>query len=159
MAETIATTLEALRGFLQSQGLVVNGGASDEETGEFERRYGVQLPDEVRAYFGRINGVVGGHDGAWDDEMIALWELRDVRPLAEEVENCEVRSAEEYFVFADWSIWAHGYAIRLSGMQEKAPVFIVAKAHVERVANSLEEFLRGYIRRDPRVLYGVPLAR
>ena len=158
MAESIQHTLDALSEFLRTQGLTANGGASEDEIAAFERRYKVQLPADVRAYFARVNGVVGGRDGAWDDEMIALWELRDVRPLNEEVEDCQTPAADHYFVFADWSIWAHSYAIHLPPAGNEAPVFIAFNPQIERVANSFDDFLRGYIRRDPSVLFGAPLA-
>ena len=159
MTESIEHTLDTLCEFLRTQGLTANGGAGADEIAAFERRYNIRLPDDVRAYFERVNGVVGGRDGAWDDEMIALWELSDVRPLNEEIENCLTPSAEQYFVFADWSIWAHGYALRLSAAEKEAPIFIASNPQVERVADSFDDFLRGYIRREPLVLFGAPLGR
>jgi hypothetical protein len=158
MTETSRPILEELSEFLVLQGLTPGGGASEAEIAAFERRYDVLLPADARAYFAQVNGVVGGRDGAWDDEMIALWQLRDVRPLSEEVEHCPTPEAEQYFVFADWSIWAHGYVIRLSASSMEAPVYIAYHPQLERVTVSFDEFLRGYLRRDHRVLFGVPLA-
>lgn len=158
MAEAIQHTLDALCEFLRAQGLTPHGGASEDEIVAFERRYGAGLPADVRAYFAQVNGVVGGRDGAWDDEMIALWELRDVRPLSEEVENCQTPDAEQYFVFGDWSSWAHGYAMRLAATERESPVYIAFIRQVERVAESFTEFLMGYVRRDHAVLFGAPLS-
>ena len=159
MPEAIQHTLDALCEFLRTQGLTPHGGASEAEIVAFERRYGARLPADVRAYFAQVNGVVGGRDGAWDDEMIALWELRDVRPLSEEVESCQTPEAEQCFVFGDWSIWAHGYAIRLAITERVSPVYIAFEPHVERVAESFTEFLQGYVRRDHAVLFGAPSSK
>lgn len=158
MTDSIQDTLGALSEFLRAQGLVPHGGASEDEIVAFEQRYNVRLPADVRAYFARVNGVVGGRDGAWDDEMIALWELKDVRPLSEEVESCRTPEADRYLVFADWSIWAHAYAIHLDTTGTETPVYIVFNPQVERVADSFNDFLQRYVRRDPAVVFGTPSA-
>ena len=157
MAEISRPILDELSEFLIAQGLTPDGGAPETDIVAFERRYGIRLPDDMRAYFARVNGVVGGRDGVWDDEMIALWQLQHVRPLSEEVEHCQTPEAERYFVFADWSIWAHVYAVRLSASVAETPVFITYNPQIERVTASFDEFLRGYLGRDPHVLFGVPL--
>ena len=45
--------------------------------------------------------------GTWDEHLIRFWPLAEIRPVAD-VEGLG------YFVFADWSISAHEYAIGLS---------------------------------------------
>ena len=158
MSDTRSPILDELRKFLVAQRLTPGNGAPEAEIAAFEQRYGVRLPADLRAYFAHANGVVGGRDGAWDDELIGLWQLADVRPLSEEIEDCQTPGADQYFVFADWSIWAHGYVVHLSRAGTEAPVFIAFNPQLERIAESFDEFLRGYVRRDYRLLFGAPLA-
>ena len=153
----MADVFDAVRDFWIDQQLKSNAGVSESELADFERRYTVQLPASVRDYFARLNGVNGGCDGAWDDQMVAAWPLKDVRPLSEECPDMQLPDADRYFAFADWSIWAHAYAVLLSKDPESpTPVFIVAPpTYCLRVADNFLEFWEGYLRRDPSVLFGV----
>jgi len=147
--------LDEVRRFWEQCGLEPDGGAGAEELHAFEHQYALQLPLEVREYFARLNGVRSGRDGAWDDEMIAFWQLKDVRPLSEEEPQVALTEAARCLAFADYSISAITYAIRIPDDPAKsAPVYAVWSPEYKPVAASLTEFLAAYLRRDPAVLFG-----
>jgi hypothetical protein len=155
----MTTIVDTLREYWVRRGLTPAPGVDAAELAAFEARYRLELPADVRAYFLAINGVAGGRDGAWDADMIAFWPLADVQPLSDLVPESPVPSAARYVVFADWSIDAYFYAVRLPARpDESAPVCIVADTHVEPVAASFREFFTRYIAGDDVVRYGKPLA-
>jgi hypothetical protein len=91
-----------------------------------------------------------GHDGAMDSELISFWRLADIHR-----DHVESPARPDLFAFADWSIDAHIYALRLtSDAQAATPVFIVGGEHPLRVADSFTDFVEGYLRNDWFVLYG-----
>lgn len=91
----------------QQQGVAVGPGASISDLKEFEARFHVACRHDFAAYLLRVGGMpVPGH---WDDHQIRFLPLRDQagcrRPPS---------SSQGYFIFADYFLSAHEYAIRLS---------------------------------------------
>jgi hypothetical protein len=67
--------------------------------------------------------------GMDDGDLIGFWHIDQVRPLSEERLEYKMDGDSNLFVFADWSIWAHAYAIRLSSEQDDATaVFLIGLA-------------------------------
>jgi hypothetical protein len=65
----------------------------------------------------------------------------------------------DIYYFADWSIDACLYGIRLSSGITSDPVFLDCGGYDKRsdllkVASSFSEFIEGYLRKDEFVLYG-----
>jgi hypothetical protein len=61
--------------------------------------------------------------------------------------------ADSLFVFADWSIIAWFYVVRLCATAETpTPVYIAAQ-RLTLVADSFEKFLERYLVRDPTVIF------
>lgn len=78
---------------------------------EFEARYSLTLPPDVREYF----LVVDGMDiGTWDGNEIRFWPLTEIRPACDELPEIARHAYGDYFIFADYSICAHMYAVNLT---------------------------------------------
>lgn len=148
---------EAVKKHLRLQGIARGPIVTAEQVVVFEKRYGVQLPGDVREYFEEFNGSELGSGGPMDDQLLAFWHLSEVRPLSEELPDSSIPQADRYFVFADHSIWVHAYAIRLSSdPSESTPVVVVYDAAVGEVAPSMSAFFERYLAGDQTTLYPDP---
>jgi hypothetical protein len=136
-----------------SQGLEVNPGVSIETLSRFESRYQVSLPADLRDYFLTVNGMA---EGITDDALISFWSLSEVKPIPEEApefaRGSYVEEAESLFLFADFSIWAHGYAIRLSSSREPNPVIVIGGEKPVRVFDSFSDLVSNYLIDPDRLL-------
>lgn len=113
----------------------------------FEARHGRGLPADARAYFLALNGF--GDHATMDGELLTFWDLSRRRPLSEEAPALNVPDAESYFVFADYFMWCHAYALRLHpGENPTAEVVFVDDEQSVVIARSVTEFLEGYLRAD-----------
>lgn len=131
---------------------------SDAGVAAFEARYGVRLPEVVRAYFSMLNGSEDGQNGPMDDHLLAFWHLTEVRPVADEYPG-RFAAATPYFVFADYSISVHAYAVRLSSdAGQAAPVAVIYDEFLLEVAPSFPAFLHGYVADDLEMLFPDPPA-
>jgi hypothetical protein len=148
--------IDRLADYWGSQGLLHRQQPTRNEVDDFERRFAVSLPHDLREYFLRLNGTAGGQFEMADDELIAFWRLDQVATLAAE---CTVGFAEanDWFVFADYSIWCHAYAVRLSSDRRAgAPVAICHNPLTYQVAPSMAQFIDAYLRRDYSILFAAP---
>lgn len=68
-----------------------------------------------------------------------------------------VSGADSYFVFADWNIWAHAYAVRLSdGPEAPAPVVVIYDDCLVEVAPSFRALLEQYVAGDVNTIFSDP---
>ena len=140
---------EALRKFWTRQGVRLRPGASEEEMAAFEARYGVRLPSDLREYFAAADGF----DGSTDDETITFLGLDEVKPLGE-YWSPEVEGGNSYFVFADFLISSHVYAVRLARDAGAGnPVAVVYDRELVEAAGSFSEFVAGYLESSHAVLF------
>jgi hypothetical protein len=121
----------------------------------FEAKYRVKLSPLVREFFCELNGTEMGYLGMDDEHLIGFWHLDQVRPLSEECPDC-VTEERDLFVFADCSIWVHAYAVRLSADDRLTSVFFLGGGAPKALAETFEDFRRGYVRGDERFLSGLP---
>src|SRR5207249_1031091 len=61
-----------------SQGIECGVPATDAELAEFERSHRVCLPDDVREYFLRVNGMARNEWWQWDDDLINFYPLAEL---------------------------------------------------------------------------------
>ena len=125
-------------------------GARDDELAAFEARYDIRLPEDLRKYFAAVNGFDGSEHWMTDEEVITFLGLEEMKPLRE-YWSTEVIDSDSYFVFADYSLAAHVYAIRLDG-SGRNEVVVVYDRTVE-VASSFSEFIEGYLENNVAVLF------
>jgi hypothetical protein len=115
---------------------------------DFERRNRLELPSEFAAFYEAQNGMP---DGVYDAHDIRFWPLTEVRAAAEELHQAG-NALDGYYVFADYSLWAHAYAIRLSGLPDD--VVIVGGDAPIQVAPSFASFLEKYVYDPPSLFPG-----
>ncbi len=132
------------------QGIRPAGGAGEEEVRAFEERHGVRLPGGLREYFLVVGGIaVDGESPALDQDLIRFWALDEVSALARAW--VPAPDAERWFVVADYAMWTWAYVVRLA--EEAAPVAVsLGGAELVPLAESYEDFIEMYLRRDPRVI-------
>ncbi|HEV3471527.1 MAG TPA: SMI1/KNR4 family protein [Pyrinomonadaceae bacterium] len=151
-------TGEALRKFWLRRGVRLNPGASEAEIAAFEAKHHVRLPADFRDYFAVVNGFDGSESWMTDDDVITFLGLHEVKPLSE-YWSPGVAGADSYFVFADYSISAHVYAIRLtSDSGHGNPVAVVYDGEPVKVADSFSGFVEGYLENSCGVLFPDPRA-
>ncbi len=91
------------------QEIKLNLGASEIELFEFENKYNVHLPEDLKDYFSTVNGF---DDSDADGEYITFLPLEEIEPLS--INWSQANEAKSYFIFADYSLSCHVYAIKLT---------------------------------------------
>jgi hypothetical protein len=112
-------------------------GASAADVRALEERYNVHLPEEFSAYLQRANGM---RDGDMDSErLIHFYGLDRISPVG--VDDEEGR----YFVFADFMIGSHEYAIALAGSHYGSVAIVDDTGPPRIVADSFVDFVDKYL--------------
>jgi hypothetical protein len=129
--------------------------ATGADIASFEERYGVTMAPTVRDYFTVLNGTVNGKLGMDDENLTGFWHIDEVRRVNEE---CPQFAATEQdaalFVFADHSIWAHAYALRLKdGENSQTSVYFLGTGVPMQIAPTFDDFLSRYAANDQDLLF------
>lgn len=144
---------EALRDHWFSQGVPLNDAVASATLESFEKKNGVVLPADLRDYFLEVNGM---KPDTSDDALIRFWMLEEVRALPdaapEYADSRYLERPESLFLFADFSLWAHAYAIRLTAApSEKNEVFIIGSDSPILLFQSFSEFVDCYLTKQDRL--------
>ena len=148
---------EAIKQFWLGQGIKLRRGATSEEFAAFELKHNIRLPDDLREYLTAVDGFDGSEHWMTDDEVITFLGLDEMKPLSE-YWSPDVADANSYFVFADYSLAAHVYAIRLSSDSSDSNDVVVLYREPVKVACSFSKFVEGYLENSEAVLFPEPLA-
>lgn len=145
---------ERLKNYWASIGAAARSGVDLSTIESFESHYDVRIPDDFRDYVSTIDGF---EDGDWDNEMISFWPLHCVKSVPEALTPfagvpdysriaSRLRDASSYFVFADFLIWSHVYAIRLGKTgSDKSPILWICGSKYYSAAESFSDFLMMYL--------------
>ena len=153
---------ERIRVHWQSTGLALPTGNTEAGIRDFESRYAVSLPRDVRDYFLGVNGMDTHWPNSQDKEGYSFWPLERVKTVPEEAANhlhsdewSRFSGAESLFVFADYLDWSWAYAIMLSrNTLSGNSVFIIGKNEDPiEVSDSFCGFVDLYLIDSP-ILYG-----
>lgn len=149
-----ANRAERLKNHWLSHHVDCNVGVSEIALATFEKKFGVILPADLRNYFLTVNGMP---EGVTDDEMIRFWMLEEVKALpdgaADYASQDYVDNPESLFLFADYSLWAHAYAIRLSASPlTENSIFIIGGDYPILLFRSFSELIDGYLT-DKRLMF------
>jgi SMI1 / KNR4 family (SUKH-1) len=106
----MSTIGERLRAHWLAQGIEPPPGVSEDRLREFEFRFGVAWPTDLRAYFLHVDGM--GEPFTWDEDLFNFRPLSEVESISDLEIVLDDRSS--YFVIADHSIWLPAFAIRLT---------------------------------------------
>ena len=125
----------------------INAGVSEEELNAFEVKHRVVLPHDMRSYFSCVNGMPLD---VVDEALIRFWTLNEMKPLTEGAPAYSdpryIQRPKSIFLFADYSIWAHAYAIRLESIPLQAnEVCIIGGDRPSTIAHSFSELVDRYL--------------
>ena len=148
-------TLDALRSYWAEWNIRPNVGATEAELSAHEARYGLGLSPDLRAYFRAVNGMAVGAGGklVMDDDLICFYPLKECRPLIIESPDTAVPDAAHFLFFADYSIRIWDYAVWLGDGPGAGSVHVIYDPDTVKVADTFQEFLESYVRRDYAVTY------
>jgi len=138
---------ESLKRHWSSQDVDINAGVSKAQLDSFESKHCVVLPADLRDYFLCVNGMA---PDVSDEGMIRFWMLEELQPLTQGApaysDASYIQHPESLFLFADYSIWAHAYAIRLGSVSlQSHEVVIIGSESPVTIAQSFTEFLDQYL--------------
>jgi hypothetical protein len=142
----LAQTIEAVRVRWAASGLKLRPGVSMRHVADFERRHGVRLPADFVEYVLAVDGM---EENTADAALFRFWPLAEISTAEQSLPHS--RGLSGCWVFADQSLWAYGYALRLGG--GTGDVVVVGSERPIPVAASFGEFLSAYLR-DDRSIYG-----
>ncbi len=115
---------------------------------EFEQKYQVVMPADVRSYFLAMDGQCA----QMGDDLFRFWPLSEVRPASEGLsdDDPDRLALLGYFLFADYLISSWEYAVRMQGSPDAGgSVYCVAGGERDRqVAVSFTGFIGAYVN-DP----------
>jgi len=129
--------------------------ASETTLCDFEYKYGVRLPSDLRKYFTQADGF-DQMSGYQDNNGFNFWPLGKIEPVAEHSDGqFAFNGSEAFFLFADYLDFCWAYAIRMGSNGGPAgSVVIVGTETGEplKIADSFSEFVALYIN-DESQLY------
>ncbi|ETX08871.1 SMI1/KNR4 family protein [Candidatus Entotheonella palauensis] len=148
-----------LKDHWEHQSIKITLGVKEEQIKNFESKYGMFLPTDVRNYFLCMNGMGTYWPNDRDREGFSFWPLERVKAVGDELENLQTellapQEARTCFLFADYLDWSWAYAMRLSeSYRDPSPVILVGMETLIQVADSFTEFVGLYVMDSPK-LYG-----
>lgn len=129
-----------------------NGPCTVDELVKTERRLGIVLPTDVRAFYEHMNGTPDMTDGAHG--LITLWSLDKWKRIEDESPEFAQGALANTVVFADHSYWCWAYSARFTADEPKGmEVYVVANGEPIPIAASFTDFVQ-MVLSDDRALYG-----
>ena len=135
MTRTIEELLAEVRKRWTEQSIQTEPPATIANLRAFESAFNVRCPDDFASYLTTLGGM---KDGMWDRHLIRFWPLPEIRPLE------DMPDYAGYFVFADYSISAHEYALQC-GRSNRSDVVLVGAATLRTIAATFSEFVARYL--------------
>jgi hypothetical protein len=133
-----------------AQGIDCPVGVDATDIAQFESKYNVYLPADLRHYFLTVNGM--GPEGTVDDDFYSFWQLDKVLTIAESFPDLanNLPKARHYFLIADHSVYLPAFAILLSidHSQGNPVARVFPDVEIEDAFASFTEFAEYYLR-DP----------
>jgi hypothetical protein len=113
---------------------------SPDQIRRFEDRHEVSFPGDMKAFLSMTGGM---ETNDWDEHEIRFWGLDEMVPLGQEVPTLAA-THEGYWVFADFLISSHYYAVCL-GRNAPNHIARASSGEMEILCASFSEFLRIYL--------------
>jgi hypothetical protein len=145
--------IEQLKKHWERQRIKIGKGESELEISNFEKKYNVLLPEDLRYYFRTLNGMDCSDNWISDDELITFWPLNEVKPFNELFSNSISLDPTSLYVIADYSINAGIYLIHLSSILNSVNPVYVLFGDIVKVSDSFQLFIERYIKGDTSVLF------
>ena len=152
------TAAQRITQYWASLGYVVEPGAAEQALKAFELEHNVQLPSDIREYFALYGGFEGGRN--WDERFITFWPLESVTKLSdldgEYVLPHGLGSSSSFFIFGDFLVHSHFYAIRLT-VDPSANCPVVSHGGDYKFGDSFSDFVDVYLR-EPDLVASPPIS-
>lgn len=135
-------------------GLAIRPGVNLSAILAFEARYGITMPDDLRAYWMAVDGM----EDDLDPGLSRFWPLDLVKPVSDELTDIHPDrwAYPGCYVFGDHCIWCLGWAVELGRQrtERSGPVFQVTggDAPGRQVASSFTAFVEMYLADPTSVL-------
>lgn len=129
-------------------GLMIRPAVDSMAIRQFESKYRVTLPADIREYFSTVDGM----EDDLDPGSNRFWPLAIVKPVSEELteHHADRWAYPDCFVFADHCIWCFAWAVRLGTerLDVSGPVFQVTGGGEpgRLIAHSFTEFVEMYLK-------------
>ena len=133
--------------------------ATEQEIADFETKYGIKFPADVREFFLKINGVYEG-GGFVAIEPLAEWclatEYDNYSPeyYREYFGEMGTEDTDQYFHFGNYDISVWDWYIKLNADPEAGNPIVVIHEKKTKIAENFTEFLQKYRISDPESLLG-----
>lgn len=162
LSESAKSSGDKLAAHWKALRLPIAPGCPEEKLVRFEKEMGIQLPADMRSYFGIVDGMRPGSPGDQDPQGFSFWPLARVRWVPEELADRSPHSvgfpgSEDFYAFADYLDWSWAYAIRLSQSTGRNQVILIGKDEPELVAGSFGDFVDLYVVDSPLLYESPPL--
>ena len=105
---TLETTISRVAEKWLSAGLAAEAGARDDEIAAAEVRLGVRLPRSLADCLRIVNGM---KPDSVDEDWFRFWAAHELETVSHGQHEMGLAGCERYILFADYSLWAHAYAI------------------------------------------------
>lgn len=128
----------------------------------FEAHYRVRLPADVRDYFRAVDGMA---EGCEDKALFGFLPLAAIKSVPEELARMDgipdysgiiqtLDAAARCFVFAEFLVWSHVYALRLSAdPSAETPVIRISGGRYAVMSHSFTDFAEAYLANADAVLF------
>ncbi len=154
--------IEILRARWSAEKIPYGPSATEDELAEFEGRYSIRLPDDLRLYFSQLGGM---SDWWMGEDSITFFPLRMVKSVAEDLANFggipDYRAISQtlddcphWFVIADFLITSQVFAIHIAESIHPTPVIVIyGEGDYQVSASSFTAFLSRYLVNSDDVLF------
>jgi hypothetical protein len=133
----------------RSEDIPIRPGVASTTIAEFESRYHVRLPQDMRSFYTAVDGLGDHMDKEW---LYRFWPFEQIKPMSEYRTDIWASSTNpDCFFFFDHSIELSLYAIRLSARETANPIAqIMPKTSVHQSTfedrfDSFTSFLSTYV--------------
>jgi SMI1 / KNR4 family (SUKH-1) len=139
----------------RTENVPASSPATAEQIVEFESRYSLKLPPDLRHYFSTLNGTGDRMDLAG---FMRFWPLNEIRTVEEYLPTDRSLDSRYRgsFVFADHRIDCWHYSIEIDDSGGGA---VWSSNSDSRIAPSFVEFFEYYLRNPMGVVYSQPFNR
>ena len=131
--------------------LIIRPGATFDQLIQFQGQSGAHLDPAIFTYFMAVNGME--REDMDPESHIRFWPLEEIKPLQGEFDAPWAAQYPNCYLFADYLLWSHGYAVDLgpSNQANHGRILLVGGESVRQVAGSFDEFLRLYLSQSERL--------
>ena len=125
--------------------LSVRPGVTPAAIKQFQAQYDIKMPDDFASFYLHLDGMIPDQ---LDKQYVRFWTLQEICPAETTLPaGVDPRPYKGYFAFADYCIFALGYAIFLEPTGDPH-IAVISGGPPIRVASDFSEFITLYLAGD-----------